>query len=275
MNKFKIFFNDHLKNYLKLDMYNIDMQEMSDEFKNCWASAGNHINQQTDTNILSWLRAHPYPPFLEHLSFRIGNQLFFIRVEDIDEKIKGPGNISGLLEISQSANGKACLMPMKKSQTSKKWNTLIAGWGLIDAKSGGVFNPLDFVSSKKIAMTEWEIQDMAVQVVRDYLKNKNYKLMSWQGNPHVDPSIWFVGDTGGPEWVIVRATRYPQKYAAIPDNISKIKKSCESISANGHFASISMANAEQSNSQNIVPLWRGEGINIHFTGLDPIISRPN
>jgi hypothetical protein len=28
--------------------------------------------------------------------------------------------------------------------------------------------------------------------------------MSWQGNPSVDPSIWFVGDSG-PEWVVVRA----------------------------------------------------------------------
>ena len=65
-------------------MYEIEMQEMSEAFLPCWKAAGIHLSKQVDGGIQSWLRAHPYPPFLEHLSFRLGNQLFFVRVEDVD-----------------------------------------------------------------------------------------------------------------------------------------------------------------------------------------------
>jgi hypothetical protein len=45
--------------------------------------------------------------------------------------------------------------------------------------------------------------------------------MSWQGNLHVDPSIWFVGEYG-PEWVVVRAARYPVLKANPPANWPRI-----------------------------------------------------
>ena len=58
-------------------------------------------------------------------------------------------------------------------------------------------------------MTPWEVHDMAVQVVRDYLEKEGFELMSWQGNPEVDPSIWFVGKTRRTEWVVVRPAKFP------------------------------------------------------------------
>lgn len=61
-------------------MHNIEMQEMSPDFLKCWQAAGMHLDKQVQGGIKSWLRAHPYPPVLEHLSFRLGNQLFFVRV---------------------------------------------------------------------------------------------------------------------------------------------------------------------------------------------------
>ena len=89
-------------------MYKVETQEMSDEFSTCWKAAGTHLSKQVDGGIQSWLRAHPYPPFLEHLSFRLGNQLFFIRVEDVDGKIQGPGSLLGLHAAAKSANGQTC-----------------------------------------------------------------------------------------------------------------------------------------------------------------------
>lgn len=95
-------------------MYDIEMQEMSEDFFKCWQAAGIHLSKQVDGGIQSWLRAHPYPPFLEHLSFRLGNQLFFVRIEDVDEKIDGPGSLRGLFAVADGANGRACILPMKK-----------------------------------------------------------------------------------------------------------------------------------------------------------------
>jgi hypothetical protein len=78
-------------------MHNIEMHEMTEAFFPCWTAAGIHLSKQVDGGIQSWLRAHPYPPFLEHLSFRLGNQLFFVRIEDVDGKAQGPGTSVGLL----------------------------------------------------------------------------------------------------------------------------------------------------------------------------------
>ena len=61
-------------------MNELDQISMSDAFHACWSAAGNHLNRQVEGGIKFWLRAHPYPPYLEHLSFRLGNQLFYVRV---------------------------------------------------------------------------------------------------------------------------------------------------------------------------------------------------
>ena len=83
-------------------MHNIEMQEMSAEFLSSWQAAGNHLNNQVQGGIQSWLRAHPHPPVLEHLSFRLGNQLFFVRIEDAEKRVQGPGSLRGLMSDRKS-----------------------------------------------------------------------------------------------------------------------------------------------------------------------------
>lgn len=134
-------------------MHEIEMQEMSREFLKCWQSAGIHLNNQVQGGIQSWLRAHPYPPFLEHLSFRLGNQLFFVRIEDVDAKIQGPGSLRGLFAVSDVNHGHACLLPMKKNFFGGGWVPDRSGWGLIDAKTKKPINPISLVTDEIIEMT--------------------------------------------------------------------------------------------------------------------------
>ncbi len=162
------------------NLYEIDMQTMSGEFLECWKAAGIHLSKQVDGE-LGWLRADPRPPFVEHLSFRLGNQLFFVRVEDIDGKVRGPGSLLGLLSIAEKANGRACILPMKKP-VGEGWMSDLNDWGLLDAETRRPINPAMLVSEEKIEMTPWEVHNMAVQVVRDYIQNQGFQLMSWDGN---------------------------------------------------------------------------------------------
>lgn len=251
-------------------MHEIAMQEPSQDFLSCWQAAATHLNSQVQGSIQSWLRAHPYPPFLEHLSFRIENQLFFIRVEDVDGKIESPGSLRGLYLTAEGNNGHACLMPMKKA-FKKAWMPAESGWGLIDPVTKTLINPFALVTDEKIEMSSWELHDMAVQTVRGYLNEKGYQRISWQSNPDVDPAIWFVGESQGPEWVVVRATRYPEKTAPRPENWSSIVHRCSKISEIGHFASVAIVSAEQdfdSGRNQAKPLWRGYGMYVRFTGLE-------
>lgn len=252
-------------------MFDIEMQEMTPEFFECWKAASVHLNNQVQGGIQSWLRCHPYPPFREHLSFRLGNQLFFIRIVDVSDKVLGPGRTRGLLRVAQEANGHACLLPMKKSLLSRKWCPEEGGWGLIDAKNRKPIDLASLVTDAKIEMTDWETHDLAIQIVRDYIENQGSQLMSWQSDPKVDPAIWFVGKSNKPEWVVVRAVRYPETKAARPRNWDAISVSCLRMSRVGHFASVAIANDDQpfaSDGEPAVPLWRGHGLHIMFSGLE-------
>ena len=252
-------------------MHNIEMQEMSPEFLKCWQAAGTHLNKQAQGGIQSWLRAHPYPPFLEHLSFRLGNQVFFIRVEDADKRIDGPGSARGLMSIADGCKGHACILPMKKKFLGGAWAAERGGWGLVDARTGATVDPVMLISDQKIEMTDWELQDFAVQVVRDQLEKEGYQLMSWQGNPDVDPAIWFVGQSKRPEWVVVRAVRYPLNHATKPTNWAAIAAGCTHMSDVGHFAQVAFASTDQrfeAEGETPVPLWRGHGVHVRYVGLE-------
>mgnify|MGYP000953335780 CR=1 FL=1 len=251
-------------------MHVIEMQEMTEAFFPCWEAAAEHLDRQVEGGIRSWLRAHPYPPVLEHLSFRLGNQLFFIRVEDVDAKVPGPGSRRGLSTIASGANGHACILPMKRRFFGGAWVPDQPSWGLLDAASGRAIDPAALVTDRNIEMSDWELQDMAVQVVRGHLEQQGFELMSWQGNPQVDPSIWFVGASGRPEWMVVRATRFPVMQADRPANWTAIAEGCARLSRTGHFASVAMVSTSQpfaANHEQPIPLWRGHGMHVRFEGL--------
>jgi hypothetical protein len=84
-------------------VHDIVMHEVSEEFAHCWRAAGRQIQKQAQGPLHSWLKANLNPPFLEHLSFRLGNQLFFIRIEDVDGGLKVPGSLNGLLSAAVRA----------------------------------------------------------------------------------------------------------------------------------------------------------------------------
>ena len=255
---------------LRGSMYEIEMQTMSDEFLPCWKEAGTHLNKQVDGGIQSWLRAHPYPPFLEHLSFRLGNQLFFVRVEDVDGRVTGPGNAQGHITAASSANGRACVLPMKK-KLSGTWLADAPGWSLFDAETRKPINPVALITDQKIEMTQWEVHDMEVQIVRDYLAGGGFEITAWVANPGIDPSIWIVGKAKRPEWVVVRSAQFPAKSAPRPGNWHAIAAGCSRMSTHGHFASVAIVSAHQpfvSVDEPLVPTWRGHPMNVRFTGLE-------
>src|SRR5690606_7790991 len=90
-------------------------------FLSCWIAAVNHLNKHLEGGIDFSYLAHPYAPFLEHLTFRVGNQLFFVRVEDVDGTVRGPGTIEGLNYVARLANGVACILPMRNQSEGGAW----------------------------------------------------------------------------------------------------------------------------------------------------------
>ena len=132
-------------------------------------------------------------------------------------------------------------------------------------------DPLALVSNEKIEMTDWEVHDFAVQVVRDHVLEKlGHKFMSSQSDQEIDPSIWFVGDDGQ-EWIVVRSARYPRGDAPRPDNLTDIADLCSKLGKKGYFASVCFANVDDpfdpTGENSALPLWRGHEAFIKFEGL--------
>lgn len=246
-------------------MRDIEMDAAGEIFARCWAAAGRHIQAQGQGGV-QWLKARLEPPFLEHLSFRLGNQLFFVRIFDIDGRVSVPGNEVGYRAIAEGYLGHPCLMPMQERLGD--WEPFSPGWGLVDPETGKILDPVSLVSDELIEMTDWELQDFAVQIVRAALKKDGREIMSSQGSPRINPSIWFVGDDG-PEWVLVRAARYPAKEAPMPADIDEIAWLASRNDEPGHFASVSVSSAAERDNVtgHPVPLWRGHALNVRYPGL--------
>ena len=248
-------------------MHNIEMHEASDEFAKCWQAAGQHLSNRGDGRV-NWLKADLIPPFLEHLSFRLGNQLFYVRLVDVDGRLQTPGNLSGLQAVADGCRGFACLMPMKWEQG--QWTPAEPDWGLVDLRSGSPIDPVIHVSDEPIEMTQWELLDFAVQIVRNHITDDlKRSLMSSQSNPAVHPSIWFVGDEG-PEWVAVQMATYGSVEFFPSCDLNTVARSCADRSAFGHVAKVGLFHADQGFDDNslALPMLRGHGAMIRFNGLE-------
>ena len=82
--------------------------------------------------------------------------------------------------------------------------------------------------------------------------------MSWSGNPEVNPSLWFVGDAG-PEWVVIRAARFPEGEAQRPANFATLRQTFKARGYQGHFASVAFVDSRQADASSAepIPLYRG------------------
>ena len=248
----------------------IPMNEVTDEFRRCWQAAGRHISSQVEKGALNFFRANLTPPFLEHLSFRIGDQIFFVHITDDVGELQKPSTLEATITASEMAKGVPCVMVMQR--TSAGWEPKDGGWGITHAITGEIVSPLDLVSEERIEISNWELQDFAIQIVRNHLEENGNTVYSWVSDPEIDPQIWFVDSDEKHRYVVVRAVRYPESEASLPKNIDEIIEYSRQKSDSGFFASVSVANTDDpldpdAKEVGVLPLWRGHGMFVKFKGL--------
>ena len=130
-------------------MHQVQQNTPSKQFQEAWHAAGLHIQRQGDCG-LSWLRATLNPPLVEHLSFRIGNQIFFVFIEAAEIDYQSRKDLFS--KVCIDTNATPCFIPMEK--WLGKWRPRQSGWGFIHAHSKKPLNPLDYVSDELIEMTD-------------------------------------------------------------------------------------------------------------------------
>jgi hypothetical protein len=257
-------------------MYNIDRAHLSEHFLAAWRAAGEYL-QTAGGDQIKWLRSNLHQPISEHLSFLFRNQLYFVFIEVIGSEEEVPrleGNWrERFLDNAAAARAIPCTMPMRQSGLTDFSGYLpgLPRWGLQNSVSGETVDPHGMATAEEIEMSDWEVQDFAVQVVRDSLKKEGKEVTEWQSNPEIDPGVWFV-DVDHLAWVVVRASRYPEPLPERPGNIADLAKHLAEMGRpDGFFAGLTVANANDSfTPDQIQPLslYRGGPLIVKYEGLE-------
>jgi hypothetical protein len=206
----------------------------------------------------------------EHLSFRIGNQLFFVFIEVPGVMLFDDRAQRLLSMVADEAKGIPCLLRVRK--TSGGYAVANPGWGLVHACTGRPVNPPALVSDELIEMTDWEIHDLAVQVVRATLTAEGKNVLLWQPSPHINPSLWLL-DGDQRQYVIVKGSRWPSPKATPTPDHRELAKALRETGNAGHFASVGVANAEDTcrDADHALPLYRGHSLKISHQGFDMLM----
>ena len=274
-------------------MYTVDRpQGHTKEFVDCLAAAVRHLDgllSEVGVNVqdlppvgdpgfaeaaarkrgirYSWIKFVPrFGPCLDHLSFILGNQAFFVRMEDADGRVEFPGDRKGLERVADGWLGYSCIMPMRRvkdasgatDDAEEDWRPVLPDWGLVGPSTGIAVRPPALLVNDPVPATDWELHDFAVNIVGEHLMQMRQKVVAWNTDPATNPSIWFEGG-GQPSWVIVRAYRAPAKSAErpSPDLVWRIRKETP-VKAKGYFTEVGFESMDGGQ-----PL-RGEPYNVDF-----------
>lgn len=256
-------------------MYVINQNEPSKKFQDAWAVALRYLHHQGKGDI-NWLRIQLNLPMAEHLSFYMGNQLFFIFVEA--EEVKFEQHKKLFLDASNVAGAIPCIIPMTRKV--KQYQTILPEWGLIHAETKKPIAPPKLITNELIEMNDWELHDFAIQVVKDSLNSEGKKVTSTQSSMDIDPSIWFE-EEGEYYFVVVRATRFPDRRAVMPENIDEIVTGSTHMGKKGFFASVAVAGVDPKSdfdpfeselNADYIPLYRGNAMSVLYKGLEEVID---
>ena len=249
-------------------MHTIDEKGFSREFAEAWVAAGKHLNNKAGGSI-PWIRTSLTQPLIEHLSFRMGNRLFFIFLEAAEQRIEA--YLSNYLAHCHRVKAIPCVMKMDHS--SSGWEPAWREWGLRHAETGLELDPVALIDEEKIEISDWELQDFCVKRLVDEISSEEgCKVLGFNSDPEIFPSCIFERE-GELFYVILAAARYPIETAAMPVSTPKIMAHLSGRTAGGYFASISVANVNDAfdpDSCEGYPLYRGDGYYIRYSGLIPL-----
>ena len=161
---------------LDKEIYSVFDFQPDGDFRECYLTAKKHLEIKSDGGLV-WQKAWAAPPFLEHLSFGLGNQKFFIRLYDIDGQLECPPNEDGTVLAAEQFNGIACYLPMQKKNNT--WNVVGGGWGLFkhanrepEFPNDPPVNPTDLITDEQILLNDAEFHQKAVSCYLEMLMDK-------------------------------------------------------------------------------------------------------
>ncbi len=234
-----------------------------------------------------WIKTELTSPSFEHFTFGYKNAVFPILVDlIIDGESKLPNEKRQLLcEEALKYNLVPCVFEVVVSQLEPDRNGLFngiagkdgynlsvasQGWNLKHAQTGDDIDPLDFGKDFDTLMSEWELLNFAIGVVKNYgVKQDGYEVDSFCDIPGIDPQLWFHGKDGKHSWVVVRFQHVLNESAA--DEFKDfVKQNIQLAPYDGYFAPVSAVMSDpalRNRNGDVIPLSH------RFDGTAPLYRR--
>ena len=268
--------------------YQIDSNNPSELFLRARNAAGVVLQEQFKRDggkvepaiDYKWVKAELTWPAFDHLTFGYGNQIFSVLVDLTD----GPKSQLTEHEIKRCVD--ACsannIIPCAFQIDSRSMMPLSTGWNLKHLVTRKPVVPTEWANSDKLVMSEWEVRNFCIQIVRNHIKNTGGEVISFCDVPDINPQIWFQDLAGNRAWVIVRY--YPQISGDETSKWIGFEKSNPQLTAfDGYLGAVSIASSNPlllSREGTIIPpsqwgcgeepLYRGDTFYIKFNGLQRI-----
>jgi hypothetical protein len=264
--------------------YLIDRKEPSKLFLQARNIAGSIIESQfkkfnsglvnSSQDGFKWIKTELTHPSFDHLTFAYKNLIFSVVIEIIQRnKSSLSTNQRDLFLKSTTTNSlipcvsRFTIDDSKKSILDSRNNYNIVPysneWNLIDLLSTNSILPQKIPNDVKFKMSNWELQNFAIQVVNSKIKNDGGTVLSFCDMLEIDPQIWFKDKNGNICWVIT-------KHVTNMEDENHLKwlgletKSPELIPYDGFFASVQFQSNDNDN------LYRGDGVSVKYEELNRI-----
>lgn len=229
---------------------------------------------------MRWIKTNWTYPSFEHFTFGYKNQVYPVFVELIENgrSLMEDNEIGRFLDAADKYNLVPCTF---KVDISHGYRAISGGWNLWDLRTEELFDPIALADDENVKMSEWELLDFSIQIVRNYLEKNGMELMSYCNLPEINPQLWFKDKQGNVCWMVVR------HISDLSDEdyhrwVGLEKTAPVLTHYDGYFAGVSFVSAEPfltDENGNLIPfsergkndpLYRGDKITARFTGIKRI-----
>ena len=254
--------------------YPIDRPEPSPIFLRAFQAAGGYLQRQIESNggfsyissgFFKWIKAELVYPSFDNLTLAYKNRIFSIAIDILDDENKGTlprFYKERLVAECEKHDLIPCVFPIRM----KSMSPFRRGWNLITPFSHEDIDPMLIASDEPRLMSDWEINNFGIQIVRDYLYDQKMNVLSYCDLLDIKPQIWFEDRHKKRKWVYVKNSQYPNSAEFdgfdIPDAIKEYE---------GFFAGVSFMPIEKTPPKDW-NMYRDQPAEVNFEGLLPIHS---
>lgn len=207
--------------------------------KIAYHSVNEYIIKEGISPSIGWIDTMYCPQSFHHLCLRADSNVYSIIIAlqgvsssdgSVDDRYIIPEYMyRRLMNETDKNNLIPCIVPVALSLNKP----LVGKSHILNLITKGIVN-LQEVSGCSVPMSTWEVHNMGISVICNYLENEGYNVCSACDVLQVSPQIWF-GKNGKWSFVIVRSVAYDDNKTKYNINKSILSKLSD---YNGYFVNV-------------------------------------